>query len=158
MNSSDNIAILDEEEVYNGAKNWLLRNGFKVVAGQPARGVDHLPVIEIKGGEGDKGSLDAYKPDLVAIFDGTVYIIECKPVFNLWDYRKILSVLEDENRLKNFYKELDQYKILEKYNIKPGAPHKTSGIIAYSGPKEANNKDVLHLVVKSWRGEADIYS
>ena len=40
--------MLTEEEVYNGTKNWLLNNGFSILAGQPPRGVDHLLVIEIK--------------------------------------------------------------------------------------------------------------
>jgi len=55
--------LLSEEEVYNGAKRWLRKNGYIVLAGQPARGVDHLPVIEIKQPTGDKENKLAYKPE-----------------------------------------------------------------------------------------------
>ena len=65
--------MLNEEEVYNGSKQWLIDNGFAVLAGQPARGVDHLPVIEIKESTGEKGSKFSYKPDLVAYKDDVFY-------------------------------------------------------------------------------------
>lgn len=68
--------LIVEKSVYNGTKNWLLNNGFSILAGQPPRGVDHLPVIEIKNPTGEKGSRDAYKPDLVAYKDEMFFIIE----------------------------------------------------------------------------------
>ena len=42
--------MLSEEEVYNGAKRILKNNNYTLLAGQPPRGVDHLPVVEIKSG------------------------------------------------------------------------------------------------------------
>ena len=72
--------MLTEEEVYNGTKKILIKNNYTLLGGQPPRGVDHLPVIEIKSGlNREKGSKDSFKPDLVAYRDGILIIIECKP-------------------------------------------------------------------------------
>ena len=91
--------MLTEEEVYNGAKIWLKKNAFFILAGQPARGVDHLPVIEIKNSTGDKGSKFSYKPDLVAYKNNIFYIIECKPEYDAEDNMKINDILLSEYRL-----------------------------------------------------------
>ena len=96
---------MTEEEVYLGCKNYLLKNGYKVIAGQPARGVDHLPVIEIKGdNDGTKGSKFSYKPDLVAFKENFIYIIECKPKFDLGDYLKLKEI--KNSNAENFIKQI----------------------------------------------------
>lgn len=147
--------MLSEEEVYNGAKNWLKRNGFTVIAGQPARGIDHLPVIEIKTRTGDKGSRESYKPDLIALKDGAIYIIECKPAFNLPDYEKIQSVLNDSVRRRNLIFELNQYKLLERNGL--DEVESVKGMLAYSGKLETSHTDMSHLLVKTWTGSAELF-
>lgn len=147
--------MLSEEEIYNGAKNWLKNNGFAVIAGQPARGVDHLPVIEIKTGTGDKGSRESYKPDLVAVQDDIIYIIECKPAFNLSDYNKIQSVLNDNTRRRNLIFELNQYKLLERNGL--SRIESIKGMLAYSGELELLHTDIKHLLVKTWTGSAELF-
>lgn len=110
--------MLSEEEVYNGTKRFLLKNNFVLLAGQPPRGVDHLPVVEIKSGVNqEKGSKDAFKPDLVAFKDNLFFIIECKPRFNNGDYQKLNKILNCNSRLYAFFNELVQRKIIQKLNI-----------------------------------------
>lgn len=148
--------MLNEEEVYNGSKQWLIDNGFAVLAGQPARGVDHLPVIEIKESTGEKGSKFSYKPDLVAYKDDVFYIIECKPKFNKNDNNKIINILESDARLYSFYTELEQYRLLQKVGYtKHYEEFKKSvqGVLAYSGPKREKTP-LHHLIVKTWMGSA----
>lgn len=148
--------LLTEEEVYNGAKRWLRKNGYVVLAGQPARGVDHLPVIEIKQPTGDKGSKDAYKPDLVAYKDGLFYIVECKPGFDTGDLNKVTDVLTSKERLLNFYHELAQYQLLRRVNytsVFSDFSHSVEGVLAFSG--SCKTQCPLHqLVVTDWKGQA----
>ena len=149
--------MLTEEEVYNGAKRWLRKNDFIILAGQPARGVDHLPVIEIKQPTGDKGSKHAYKPDLVAYKDDIFYIIECKPGFDEGDNEKINDVLSSSARLMHFYTELSQYQLLKKINYDKSFSDfsdSVKGVLAYSGDIGPNCS--LHkLIVKTWQGSAE---
>ena len=149
---------LSEEEVYNGAKRWLRKNGYTVIAGQPARGVDHLPVIEIKQPTGEKGSRDAYKPDLVAYKDQKFYIVECKPGFDNGDLLKVTDVLASNDRLKNFYIELDQYQLLTRVGYsQPFSEFAVAveGVLAYSGTPKVSCP--LHqLVVSDWKGSAKL--
>ena len=151
--------MLTEEEVYNGAKNWLLSNGFSILAGQPPRGVDHLPVIEIKNPTGRKGSEAAYKPDLVAYKNEEFYIIECKSKYDLCDDIKLHNILSSPERLFFFYIEMQQYKLFTKINYdKPFEDFSlyVKGMIANS---EGYNPEceLKQLIVSSWLGEATIY-
>lgn len=123
--------MLSEEEVYNGAKRWLMKNGYTILAGQPARGVDHLPVIEIKDPTGEKGSKDSYKPDLVAFKDDVFFIVECKPAFDHGDNLKIQDVLSSLTRLQNLYIELSQYNLLKKFIIQRTLVSSSSPLKAY---------------------------
>ena len=148
--------VLTEEEVYNGSKRWLRNNGYQVIAGQPARGVDHLPVIEIKLPSGDKGSRDAYKPDLVAYKNGIFFIIECKPVYDDGDRRKILDTLGSKERLKSFYNELDQYHLLTRVGYSDGFERfsgSVRGFLAFSGNK-GPACELKKLIVQDWKGTA----
>ena len=149
--------MLQEEEVYLGSKNYLIKCGFDVLAGQPPRGVDHLPVIEIKDDFADKGSKFSYKPDLVAHKNGVFIIIECKPSFNLGDYIKLKSVLNSPVRMQNFYNELKQYHLFEKvrYNepFDEFAKHLKISL-AYSGKKNSEYTDVDYIIVSDWQGKA----
>lgn len=150
-----NFVILSEEEVYNGSKRWLINNGYAIIAGQPARGVDHLPVIEIKMPSGDKGSRDAYKPDLVAFKDDLFFIIECKPEYNDSDRIKILNILNSEERLYNFYVELKQYQLLRRVGYGKAVRefyNDIRGILAFSGmPGPAC--ELKKLIVEDWKGK-----
>ena len=149
---------LTEEEVYNGSKRWLRKNGYQVIAGQPARGVDHLPVIEIKLPSGDKGSRDAFKPDLVAYKNGVFFIIECKPEYNDGDRVKILEVLQSKERLKHFFNELNQYQLLSRVGYSQSLDSffdSVQGILAYSG-MPGPPCELHKLIVRDWKGLATL--
>lgn len=153
------MKILSEEEVYIGTKEILKKNNFKILAGQPARGTDHLPVIEIKSGDNfDKGSKDSYKPDLVAFKDNIFFIIECKPKYDLPDSLKLKSILNCEDRLYAFYIELNQRKLFSKIHyIQNFDVFKKSikGVLAYSG-KHTEDTGLMHIIVSNFMGMGHI--
>lgn len=151
--------MLTEEEVYNGTKNWLLNNGFSILAGQPPRGVDHLPVIEIKNPTGEKGSRDAYKPDLVAYKNEVFFIIECKPKYDFGDNNKLHNVLSSHERLFYFYRELQQYKLLAKINYDKPFDIFVAHVKAMLANSESYNTacEFKQLIVQSWLGDATMY-
>ena len=101
-----------EDQVYLASKRTLLASRFHVVGGQPPRGSDNIPVIEIKGSEG-RGSQASMKPDLVALGpDGEVLIVECKPNFSPEDEAKLTSILDSLKRIDALSAELRQRGIL----------------------------------------------
>lgn len=147
-----------EEEVYQGTKRFFKNNNFLVLAGQPPRGVDHLPVIEIKDESFlQKGSKNSYKPDLLTYKDNLFYIVECKPTFDSNDYVKLKSILESTSRLNMLYDELKQRNILTKYNIcltKDEFSKACTGVLAYSS--EIVYNDLFFIRINHWRkGYAD---
>lgn len=149
---------LDEERVYAGTKRFLKNNGFLVLAGQPPRGVDHIPVIEIKDPNFiGKGSRNAYKPDLVAFKNNNFYIIECKPQYDLGDYHKLKSILSSDERLHAFYNELTQRGLLRKNNINLSYEYFKSnifGVLSYSS--YIITDDLYYIKVNNWaKGHVD---
>lgn len=167
--------MLSEEEVYNGAKRILTKNNYVLLAGQPPRGVDHLPVIEIKSGTNkDKGSKDSFKPDLVAYKDNILLIIECKPNFNVNDLQKLHQVLNSNSRLLAFYNELSERGLLNKIdkNIRfDEFKDIVFGSLAYSSNPTASNillensnlytindsnNKIYQIIVNSWLGSGYI--
>jgi len=104
-----------EDQVYFYTKEWFQKNGFKIIAGQPPKGSDNIPVLEIKDVNYlDKGSKGSFKPDLVTINSKNIIIIECKPKYDNNDKDKLLSVLFDNNRKLLLYEQLNQRKLLIK--------------------------------------------
>lgn len=149
---------LSEEEVYIGTKNFLINNNFTILGGQPPRGTDTLPVIEIKSKVNtDKGSKLSYKPDLLAFKNSLFYIIECKPKYCQSDVEKIESVLESEDRIECLYNELKQRNILNNINYKLSINEfkiSLKGVVSYSGNIVMNDK-VSHIIVKDFLGNAN---
>lgn len=98
---------MKEEEIYVAVKWWLKRESWDVLGGQPPSGTDHLPVIEIKDDlQAQRGSLGAYKPDLVAMKGFVVALIECKPNYDLNDHQKLNDVLSSWRRLRSLWNEI----------------------------------------------------
>lgn len=167
--------MLSEEEVYNGAKRILTKNNFLLLAGQPPRGSDQLPVVEIKSGTNkEKGSKDSFKPDLVAYKDNILLIIECKPRFNNGDLQKLNKVLNSNSRLLAFYNELSERGLLNKIdkNIQfDEFKDIVFGSLAYSSNLPATNtilesstlytvddssNKIYQIIVNSWLGSGYI--
>lgn len=152
--------MLSEEEVYLGTKNLLFNNKFKILAGQPPRGVDHLPVIEIKDPQNfKKGSKESFKPDLLSYKNNTFYIVECKPEYNISDEIKLLKILNDKTRLKIFYEEIKQRKLLEKHDINQSLEEfivSTKGVLSYSGNIQENYDDLIHIIIEDFSGHGYI--
>ena len=151
--------ILTEEEVYNGTKRLLKGEGYVLLGGQPPRGVNHLPVIEVKSGTNDdKGSKDAYKPDLIAFKQDCFLIIERKPVYCEKDINKLEEILDSEKRTNSLFEELKQRGCL--FNVRYEGDKDTfrkhiKGAHAYSG-EVVYRKGVCHIIVENFHGAGKI--
>ncbi len=105
-----------EDEVYIYTKNWFNSKKINIIAGQPPSGSDNIPVVEIKDEKNhNKGSRGSYKPDLIAINENNLVIIECKPIYNEEDYFKLLSVKFNEERKIKLYEELKLRGLIQIY-------------------------------------------
>jgi hypothetical protein len=125
-----------EDEIYVAAKALLRKEGWRLLAGQPPAGSDHLPVVEIKDPlrEG-LGSRGAFKPDLIAHRSGTVLICECKPLYDRRDEAKLLSVLSSPGRLAELELELRSRGLWARHGIEePESGFVYQGALAHAGP------------------------
>lgn len=106
-----------EDEIYFLTKNWFIRRDFKVLGGQPPRGTDRHPVIEIKSStHKDKGSRSSFKPDLVVAAPRHLLLVECKPEFDGDDVDKLLEISQSAPRRQSLVEEIRQRRSLERHN------------------------------------------
>lgn len=106
-----------EDQIYSLTKIWLLEKGYSILGGQPPRGTDRFPVIEIKSDEhSDKGSRTSYKPDLVVATNTCLVVIECKPSFDFADVEKLRDIAAAQQRLTALVREIRQRRCLERRN------------------------------------------
>jgi hypothetical protein len=109
------VAVVREDEVYFYTKNWMLDSGYLILGGQPPRGTDRFPVIEIRSDAiQEKGSRASFKPDLVVATPNELLVIECKPVFDEQDVIKLDSISRSGVRLKALVDHLRQRRSLER--------------------------------------------
>lgn len=101
-----------EDEIYIATKEFLNNAGWEIVGGQPPRGTDRYPVIEIKSDtNSSRGSKGSFKPDLIARRDRYLLLCECKPYFDPSDVEKLHSVLESTTRVELLRTEMAQRNI-----------------------------------------------
>jgi len=102
------MSKFNEMQVYQNVKRFMLNADWHILGGQPPSGTDHHPVIEIKDPDNDeKGSRGSLKPDMIAMFEDTLYVVELKPRWNASDRKKLLGFLADTRRIDAFYDELN---------------------------------------------------
>jgi hypothetical protein len=107
-----------EDQVYVFTKKWFTERGLRCVAGQPPRGCDNVPVVEIKDiGNFGKGSFGAFKPDLVFLSPRVIVICECKPAFSESDVAKLNMVDDSPERKKMFFVELNSRAIFARAGV-----------------------------------------
>ncbi len=147
--------MLQEDEVYIGAKAFLVGNGWTLLGGQPPSGCNHLPVIEIKDpnrvGIGSKG---AYKPDLVAHMNGITLVVECKPDFSRPDEAKLLGILSDPGKKRELYDEMSKRNLFERHGIHIGQgefERNLRGALAHSGSTHSH-RSLLVLSIENMEG------
>jgi hypothetical protein len=105
-----------EDEVYYYTKRWMISRGFQILGGQPPRGTDTFPVIEIKSDESqEKGSRESFKPDLVVATPEVLLVVEGKPLFDKQDVLKIGKISHSHARLRALVEELRQRRSLERH-------------------------------------------
>ncbi len=151
-----------EDEIYRLTKAWFVANGFHLLAGQPPRGTDRLPVIEIKDDAHDgRGSLGAFKPDLVAANTRVIVVVECKPKRSEDDVRKLMGVKASQARRKSFAHEVVQRRLLERRGLNVWYPTAASIVaamrflVAYVGCASPDECEIFSLVF-SPEGDAEL--
>jgi len=153
------VPLLEEDEVYLGAKAVLRSHGWILLGGQPPSGCDHLPVVEVKlPGRTGIGSKGAYKPDLVAAKDGIFMLIECKPDHSPADADKLRAILRDSERISLLYQELSQRKLFERRGIsarKEEFCESVTGALAHSGTPRSM-PDLITISVRDISGVGEI--
>ena len=106
---------MNEDQIYISTKLWFKKNNYIILAGQPPSGSDTIPVVEIKDKSNqDKGSKGSYKPDLIVKKNNSIAILECKPKFDMGDKKKLLDIIDDDQRKKELFIELTQRKLINK--------------------------------------------
>ena len=106
------IGFTKEEEIYLKFKDKMLQEGWVLVAGEPPKGTENRPVLEIKPKK-TKGSKNSIKPDAVFLRTDELLIVEFKEKFSKEDEARMIGLIESKS-LKNSLKEA----IEEKGNIK----------------------------------------
>lgn len=107
-----------EDEVYFHTKEFLRNSGLTVIAGQPPRGTDRVPVIEIKSPENDrKGSDGSFKPDLVAANEQVILVVECKPRYSSSDVQKLQELRASADRRRKLVEEILQRGLLHRHGL-----------------------------------------
>jgi len=106
------IGFTKEEEIYLRFKDKMLRDGWTLLAGEPPKGTENRPVLEIKPKK-IKGSKNSIKPDSVFLKNNELLIVEFKEKFSKEDETRMINLKENES-LKNSLWEA----IKEKSNIK----------------------------------------
>jgi len=143
--------MLQEDEVYIGAKAFLKANGWTLLGGQPPSGCNHLPVIEIKDpNRVSIGSKGAYKPDLVAHRDGVTMIVECKPDFSKMDEAKLLGILSDAGKRRELYNEMLKRNLFKRHRVQVGQEEfdaKLRGALAHSGSARSHGSLLILSIV-----------
>jgi hypothetical protein len=109
------MSEFSEMQIYQKVKQFMSTGGWHIIGGQPPSGTDHHPVIEIKDPDNlHKGSKGSLKPDLIALFENFLYVVELKPSWNATDREKLLGFLDNQRRIDAFYSELSARNIRSK--------------------------------------------
>ena len=109
------MSEFSEMQIYQKVKQFMSTRDWHIIGGQPPSGTDHHPVIEIKDpSHSNKGSKGSLKPDLIALFENHLYVVELKPRWNSTDREKLLGFLGDPRRIDALFMELSARSIRSK--------------------------------------------
>jgi len=88
---------LKEPEIYMLAKEVLIKNGWRIIGGEPPDGTDHIPRIEVHDPNNlKKGSKGSKKIDLIAFKNEKILLLELKTLFDKIDIDKLDSIVSKE--------------------------------------------------------------
>ena len=145
--------------MYVGTKKFLQHLGWAVIAGQPPRGSDHLPVVEIKSPlRTGIGSWGAFKPDLIAHKEGITVLVECKSAHNEADAQKLRMVLKDQERVLLLYSEIQQRGLFGRRGLdvdRVAFARGLHGALAHSGPVIVQ-PDLMVIAISNPSGEGQL--
>lgn len=143
-----------EDEVYFYTKKWLISDGVKILAGQPPRGTDRFPIIEVKSGTNPNlGSRGAFKPDLIGGTALTIVLFECKPSFSFDDVEKLRSIRDNGLRRAALVDEICQRRVLvtnglgSSYRDPTSVDRALRFAVAYTG-SQTRVPDIYSLVLQ----------
>jgi len=86
--------MITEYEVTYSVKEWLLQNDWDVVAFNPPGSQGTFTIPNPEKDPDFRGQTGSVSPDIIAIKDGEVLIVECKPGQSDSDESKVLSMVE----------------------------------------------------------------
>jgi hypothetical protein len=149
------IEIVDEYEVTFAVKEWLLLNGWNVIAFNPPGAQGTFTIPNPKKATGYRGQTGSLSPDLIAIKNSKyLIVVECKPTFNRSDAEKIVNLFKDRERVRIF---LDIVDKVCKANDVSFDKSKCELILAKAHGGELNlqdNLETFHVSVKpEWNSE-----
>ena len=94
FNGSNLYGFTEEEEVYLRFKEKMRNEGWNLICGDPPKGTENNPVLEIKPKE-VKGSKNSIKPDAFFERENELLIMEFKPYHDDGDQDKLISLLTE---------------------------------------------------------------
>ena len=117
---------IDETYIYFKTKEYLIKNGWIPLAGEPAGGSDELPRIEIRDPDNrNKGSKGSYKIDLISQKKDAILLTEAKVNYHKSDIIKLNIITTSKLPLLILaIKERLNVDISPKYIVKSLALHK----------------------------------
>jgi len=149
------IKIIDEYDVTFAVKEWLILNGWNVIAFNPPGAQGTFTIPNPKKAAGYRGQTGSLSPDLIAV-KGSKYliVIESKPTFDKSDTEKMMTLFKDRERIRLF---LDIVNKVSKANNVPFDESRCILILAKAHGGELDlQKDLetFHVAVKpEWNPE-----
>ena len=133
---------VDEELLFIKLREALESKGWKVIAGQAARGSTDLPVVQARLST-DKGSKGAIKPDIVATRTGSLMTVELKPSFDRRDVAKCNLLMNSPELIQSLLMDLVSRRLWNKDDIgNPLTPTLFLTAVGYSGDPVAIEQTV----------------
>jgi hypothetical protein len=141
----------NESFVYVKTKKILASLGWKIIAGEPAGGSDHLPRIEIRDPSmTNKGSKGSYKIDIIATKNNKILLTEVKINFNISDVNKLNEICNQrKEHLKSALRErlgldINEYIIIKSLSLKDVDPNKVpSDFVCFLIDKPVIHQELL---------------
>ena len=144
------IKMVDEYIVTYAVKEWLISNGWNIVAFNPPRAQGTFTIPNPKKAMGYRGQTGSKSPDLIAVKNSKfLIIVESKPTFNKNDIEKMVNLFNDKERTELL---LNIVNKICKANGIPFNCKKSVLVLAKAHGGELNlqnNVETFHVSIKS---------
>lgn len=150
---------IKEYAITYGVKNFLLSKNWDVIAYNPpgSQGTFTIPNPNKDGGY--RGQTGSESPDILAIKNNVVLVVECKPAFNLDDAEKMKRLSKDSKKMEILdilirrVCAANEIEISQKLNyiyaLAFQGERKQENAIGFIKVKVSENFDITHLPAES---------